>query len=101
MSQSQTLKPTRIEAQTRSRVSSRPSIDATYFCPDLSDELEETSPKAQAGGSFSDVYKYRDRRADPPVFYAIKAFRYNCYNDIDKQKAEKVIHCIPYKLLKS
>lgn len=73
------------------KATSRPStIDVAYSCVDLTTELEETSRAAVGGGTFSDVYKYQDRHANPRVYYAIKSFRYHhCYN-LDREKTEKV-----------
>lgn len=58
---------------------------------DLTPDLEEASPVIQGCGAFSDVYKYKDRHANPPVFYAIKSFRNYYCNELNKEKAEKVV----------
>lgn len=58
---------------------------------DLTTDLEEASPVIQGCGAFSDVYKYKKRHANPPVFYAIKSFRNYYCNDLNKEKAEKVV----------
>lgn len=96
MSQSNGSSP---QSEMRSKATSRPSIDAAYSCVDLTTELEETSHTAVGGGTISDVYKYQHRHANPPVYYAIKSFRYHhCYN-IDREKTEKVIELSCFCLL--
>ena len=59
------------QPQPRPRAVSQLSIDILYYCEDLTDDLEQVLTDAVGGGSFSDVYKYKDRHASPLLYYAV------------------------------
>ena len=74
----------------RPRAVSQPSIDLSYYCEDLTDDLEQVHPVAVGGGPFSDVYKYKDLHAFPPLYYAVKQFRYHSSYRLSKEQTERV-----------
>ena len=74
----------------RPRAVSQPSIDLSYYCEDLTDDLEQVHPVAVGGGSFSDVYKYKDLHAFPPLYYAVKQFRYHSSYGLTEEQTERV-----------
>ena len=79
------------QPQPRPRAVSQPSIDLSYYCEDLTNDLEQVLKDAVGGGSFSDVYKYyRDRHAGPPSYFAVKQFRYNSSFKLTEEQTERV-----------
>lgn len=79
--------------QSRPGAISRSSIDLSYSCVDLTAELEEAVSGALGGGSFSNIYKYK-RRDDPPVYYAVKEFRYHTSFKLSEKQTERVPHLL-------
>lgn len=80
--------------QSRPVAISRSSIDLSYSCVDLTAELEEAVTSALGGGSFSNIYKYKDQHADPPLYYAVKEFRYHTSFKLSEKQTERVLHHI-------
>ena len=78
------------QPQPRPRAVSQPSIDLSYYCEDLTNDLEQVLKDAVGGGSFSDVYKYKDLHAFPPLYYAVKQFRYHSSYGLSEEQTERV-----------
>ena len=78
------------QPEPRPRAVSQLSIDILYYCEDLTDELEQVLTDTVGGGTFSDVFKYKDRHAFPPLYYAVKQFRYNSSYGLSEEQTERV-----------
>ena len=78
------------QPQPRPRAVSQPSIDLSYYCEDLTNDLEQVLADTVSGGTFSDVFKYKDRHAFPPLYYAVKQFRYHSSYGLSKEQTERV-----------
>ena len=78
------------QPEPRPRAVSQPSIDLSYYCEDLTDDLEQVLADTVSGGTFSDVFKYKDRHAFPPLYYAVKQFRYHSSYGLSEEQTERV-----------
>ena len=56
----------------------------------MTSDLEEALGHPVAGGASSDIYKYKQRGVDPPVYYAVKLFRWPFMNKMTDEQAERV-----------
>ena len=79
-----------VHAGQRPTVASQLSIDSSYQCIDLTSELEEATAHSVGGGSFSDVYKYKLRGDEAPLYFAVKQFRYFLNYRLTDEQTERV-----------